>query len=82
MTIERDIIPKLGRGSKQGSNLLNGLFSQPVVTVKDVQTITGLTTPAANHLVQALVEADVLIETTGYKRNRAFNFEKYLKLFK
>jgi Fic family protein len=82
MTIERDVVANMGRGAKQGSHLLNGLFSQPVVTVKDVQIITGLTPAAANNLVQVLVEADVLIETTGYRRNRAFNFEKYLKLFK
>jgi len=43
--------------------------------------MTGLSTKAANDLVQAFVDQNILIETTGYQRNRVFNFAEYLQMF-
>ena len=81
-TIEREKILTMGKRAKQGSVLLHALFSKPVVTAKDVQTITGLSPKAANDLVQAFLTAGILKETTGYQRNRVFSFEDYLRLFR
>jgi len=81
-TIEKDKILTMGKRAKQGSVLLHTLFYEPSVTVKDVQTITGLTPAAANELVQAFLTAGILKETTGFQRNRVFVFEDYLKLFR
>ena len=39
---------------------LNYLFSNPIVTIKDVQKATTLTPRAANNLVNAFVENDIL----------------------
>lgn len=81
-TIEREKILTMGKRTKQGSVLLHALFSKPVVTTKDVQTITSLSPKAANDLVQAFLAAGILNETTGYQRNRVFSFEAYLRLFR
>jgi len=81
-TIEREKILAMGKRAKQGSFFLHSLFSQPVVTIKDTQNITGLSPKAANDLVQAFLTAGILKETTGYQRNRIFVFEDYLRLFR
>lgn len=80
--IERDKIMTMGKRAKQGIVLLQALFSQPVMTVKDVQQVTGLSPKAANDLAQAFLAAGILTETTGYQRNRVFSFEEYLMLFR
>ncbi|HPG39969.1 MAG TPA: Fic family protein [bacterium] len=79
--IEKDKITSLGNRTKQGMTLFHALFSKPIVQIKDVQTITGLSPKAANDLVQAFVEKKILAETTGYQRNRMFMFDDYMKLF-
>jgi Fic family protein len=81
-SLERELIITLGKRAKQGSVLLHALFSKPVVTIKDVQNITGLSPKAANDLIQAFLMAGILKETTGYRRNRIFTFEAYLGMFR
>ncbi len=80
--IEREKIMTMGKRAKQGAVLLQALFSQPVMTVKDVQQATGLSPKAANDLAQVFLTAGILTETTGYQRNRVFSFEEYLMLFR
>jgi Fic family protein len=81
-TIEQDKILAMGKRARQGATLLQALFSQPVMTSKDVQQATGLSPKAANDLAQAFLAAGILTETTGYQRNRVFSFEEYLRLFR
>jgi len=80
--IETKDIVTLGSRSKQGFNLIKHLFTNPIVSIKDVQKITTLSPRAANNLVNAFVEKDILVEITGNKRNRVFAFNKYISLFK
>lgn len=47
----------------------------------DVQELTGTTYAAANQLVSRLVELGILLEITGYARNRRFRYEPYVALF-
>lgn len=81
-SIEREKILMMGKRAKQGSIFLHALFSKPVVTIKDVQNITGLSPKAANDLVKAFFAEGILKETTGYQRNRVFVFEDYLRMFR
>jgi len=80
-TIEKDRILLMGKRSRQGLELLHGLFKNPVVSVKAVQERTGLSPKAANDLVAAFTDKGILVETTGFQRNRMFVFAEYLKLF-
>ena len=80
-TIEREKLLLLGKRSKSAIEFLHKLFSKPVVTVKDVQEMTGLSPKAASDMVQAFVDKQILIETTGYRRNRVFIFNEYIKMF-
>jgi len=79
--IEKDRILLLGKRSKQGIDFLHLLFNKPVVTIKDVKLMTGLSVKASNDLVKAFVEQKILIETTGYQRNRVFVFDEYVRMF-
>jgi cell filamentation protein, protein adenylyltransferase len=75
------VTQKLGRAAANGHKVLEALFDRPIITVKDVQKMTGTTYAAANGLVSRLVEAGVLSEMTGYARNRRFQYAPYIALF-
>lgn len=51
-SIERKRILLMGKRSKQGIESLHLLFKKPVVTIKGVQAMTGLSPKAANDLVK------------------------------
>jgi len=61
--------------------LLEHLFRNPVVNVRRVEEVTGLSQPAANALTNAMEEVGVLREMTGRKTYRVFGFDRYLQLF-
>ena len=79
---EREKVLRMGKRARQGSALLHSLFSKPVVTVKDVHILTGLSPKASNDLVQLFVTEGILKEITGYLRNRVFVFDEYVRLFR
>jgi Fic family protein len=80
--LERDRISTMGKRSRQAGDFFTMLFTHPVVTVKDVERLTGLSKKAANDLVQAFMDNGILFESTGFQRNRVFHFEEYLRMFK
>jgi Fic family protein len=80
-SIENKKILSLGKRAKQGSVLLHALFSKPRVSINDVRIITGLSSKAANDLVQAFIDKGILKETTGHQRNRVFLFHEYMRMF-
>jgi Fic family protein len=75
------ITDKLGRAAGNGHRVLESLFDRPILTVADVKALTGTTFAAANNLVTRLTELGMLLEMTGYARNRRFRFESYVRLF-
>ena len=80
-SIENDRILLMGKRSKQGMEFLHNLFGKPVVTIKDVQAMTNLSPKAANDMVKTFVEHRILVEITGYRRNRVFVFDEYVRMF-
>jgi len=75
------ITTKLGRAAANGHKVLESLYDRPIVSVKEVQALTGTTYVAANSLVSRLVELGVLDEMTGFARNRRFRYAPYIILF-
>jgi len=57
------------------------LYQQPIMSIKQVSILLDLTPRAATALVNEFVKMGILFEKTGYKRNKEFVFEQYLKLF-
>ena len=79
--IEQEHILSTGKRAKKALTLFHQLFRKPVLSVSNVQNITGLSAKAANDLVAIFVELKILKETTGYQRNRVFVFDEYIRLF-
>lgn len=79
--IEEVKLLSLGKRINNAKKLVNFLYRKPVVNVKDVENVLGVTTKPANAIIQEFEKLEILKELTGYKRNRLFLFEKYYKLF-
>jgi Fic family protein len=79
--IEKDAIVSLGKRLPNAKALLTYLYSKPVVTVSDVMTNLDVTKQTANALIKDFHNLGILKEKTGYKRNRIFVFEEYIRLF-
>lgn len=79
--VEKDTIVSLGKRLPNAKALLNYLYSKPVVTVSDVMINLNVTKQTANALIKDFHNLRILKEQTGYKRNRIFVFEEYLRLF-
>jgi Fic family protein len=75
------ITEHLGRAAGNGHRVLEHLYMRPIISVKEVRSITNTSNPAANQLVQKLVEQGIVNEITGRKRNRRFRYESYIRLF-
>ncbi len=72
----------LGRKSENGKKLLIYLFSDPIISVRDVEGILSVQYKAANNLIKDFVNVGILKEKTGFSRNRIFAMNDYIKLFK
>jgi len=69
-------------GNKIGSalKLFDTLFHRPIVTIRSVAEITGLSYPNASQLTTTFEKLGVLKEVTGQKRNRVYEFVKYMDI--
>lgn len=79
--LEKEINASFGRKSHNANALLMHLFQHPIVYVKHVQEVTGMSYKSANDLVTDFISAGILKEMTGQSRNRVFVFDRYLSLF-
>lgn len=71
-----------GRAAGNGHRVLEHLYEHSIVSVNDVETLTGTTYQAANQLVSKFVESALLQEFTGQARNRKFVYRSYIDLFR
>lgn len=74
-------VMQMGKRAKKALQLLNRLYTQPIVTPRNIATILAITPQSANSLAKAFEEAGIFREMTGYKRNRLFMFQKYVDIF-
>ncbi len=76
------MVQSLGQSAKSAAPIVEKLYQLPIVTVKTVQEWSGFTRPAANTLVQKLVNAGI-IEQRDKEANysRIFWHKRYLDLF-
>lgn len=74
-------IATLGRSNIKASLLFDYLFHTPILTIKEVERITGLKNPNALALVNKMVGLGIIKEITGKPRNKVFRYQKYVDLF-
>lgn len=70
-----------GKRAENAQALLNRLYNRPAITANDTAALLDVSHQAASALLKKLVEDSVLVEITGYQRNRVFIFSRYLRLF-
>ncbi|OFW80940.1 MAG: cell filamentation protein Fic [Alphaproteobacteria bacterium RIFCSPLOWO2_01_FULL_40_26] len=75
-------IAKLGKKQEMARELLQHLYSNPMVDSSDVVKLFKINISTALRLIDDFVKLGILKETTGQKRNRNFVFEGYIKLFR
>jgi len=68
--------------SALGLELLDYLCEQPKVTLPMVEKKLGCAYMTAKSLVDEFEKLDLLTETTGYKRNKRYEYGPYLKLWR
>lgn len=79
--IENEKIIKLGKKLPKAKQLMNKLYSNPIINSNEVSEFLKVTPATANSLIQDFITLGILKEITGGKRYRLFSFEEYLNLF-
>ncbi len=75
-------IQTLGRRTKNAMEVIEHLYSLPIVTVKNIEEWTGLSRPQSNELVNKLVDLGILFQKDkSVKYGREFWYTEYLFLF-
>ncbi|OHE25027.1 MAG: cell filamentation protein Fic [Tenericutes bacterium GWA2_35_7] len=66
---------------KLGKELLRLLFSQPVVTIRDIESMLNVTFPTASAIAEDFETLGLFTEKTGRRKDRIFYLKEYLHLF-
>lgn len=80
--VERELLPTLGKKSKEARNLIVHMYKNPILDGAQIAEILEVHASTANRLTADLIELGILREMTGYRRNRVYAFEPYIKLFR
>lgn len=72
----------LGKKQANATSFLQYLYGKPITDIGDVAEALQINFSTAARLVDDFLTLNILIEITGYKRNRIFAFENYIKLFR
>ena len=81
---EKDLhkVSELGRASKNAIVLLKNLYRIPIINVRKIEEVTGLSREAANRLVERFVKSGILFpKDKQVKYGRLFVYKNYLNLF-
>ncbi len=80
--LHRNLITKeFARSAANGLIVLESLYARPILGVKEVIELTGMSFPSANDLIKRFVKHGLLTEITGQVRNRRFRYTPYIKIF-
>lgn len=72
---------ELGSRKADAQNVLQHLYTNPILDVDVIQNITGKSQASAYRLLKDLSELGVVKEITGTQRNKKYVFKSYIELF-
>jgi Fic family protein len=75
------VTDNFGRVAGNGLRVLEALYRRPIIAVKGIVELTGVSFTAANQLMNKFVQNGILHEETGQTRNRRFSYSDYIDLF-
>jgi len=76
-----EVIASFGKKAQNAQRLINYLYSYPIINIKTAAGVLSVTPKSARGLVRDLESKNVLIEMTGFSRNKQYAFANYLALF-
>jgi Fic family protein len=82
ISTDRTKVLSIPSTSAAGIRLFELLPSHPIITVAKAVGLLKTTKPTAIKAISGLVNAGILVETTGRSRDRAYGFEAYLNLLR
>ena len=74
-------VASLGRKAENGQKLITYLYKHPVIDSKKTMKILGVSAKTAGTLLKDFEDEGILIEYTGFQRNRSYMFTEYIELF-
>ncbi|MBL4586697.1 MAG: Fic family protein [Flavobacteriales bacterium] len=75
-------ITQLGRRSKLADKLLLKMYSNPIMSPREVESELGIAPATANRLLKAMEQIGLVKEKSGRERNRLYVLHAYLNVFK
>ena len=75
------IVDHLPRSAGTAHQILEHLFSHPIVSISQLCEATEQSFPSVNNIVKRLEALEILREMTGRTRNRRYQFKEYIRLF-
>lgn len=75
-------IVSLGKKQTLAKSFIQFLYSHPITESNEVAENLNVSTSTALRLIDDFIRLEILIEVTGFKRNRMFVFDDYMKLFR
>ena len=75
------LVHSFGKRSENARKLIYKLYSKPTISITETSEFLGLSNKAAGDMIKILEDHNILCELTGYKRNRYYIFEEYMRLF-
>lgn len=79
--MEEEKIVKLGKRIPLAVELFRYLYTKPIVDATEVAKVLKVNISTAHRLIQDFENLKIFKEQTGFKRNRIYVFDEYLKLF-
>ena len=79
--LEEKKILTLGKRTPLAMKFIRFLYSKPIVDSIEVAQVLNVNISTAHRLINDFEKLKILKEQTGFKRNRIFIFEDYLRLF-
>ncbi len=66
---------------KKGIQMLRILFQNPIITSKKLVEELNIASSTANRLLSEFEKLGIIMEYTGFRRNRKYIFKDYFELF-
>jgi Fic family protein len=74
-------VASLGRKAENGQKLITYLYKHSVIDSKKAMEILGISAKTAGVLLKDFEDEGILVEYTGFQRNRSYVFNEYIELF-
>jgi len=75
------LIVEFGKKAPNAKKLVNYLYENPIVNISVTSSILGVSPTTASSLLKDFEEKGILIEGSGFQRNKYYIFHEYLDLF-